>query len=142
MEKHAGLRELAEAFQSASDVRIRQKAIDGLLREVSQRWIAGEVQSAEIPSWADFCERIRAAVGEAVNGAGSGASVAVFTSGGPTAATARMALGLDDQATLELTWSPRNASFSEFLFSGAGRFTLSTFNNTPHLTDARLHTYR
>ncbi len=68
-------------------------------------------------------------------------SAAVFTSGGPTAATVRSALGLSYESTLELTWSPKNASYTEFFFT-TDRFSLHAFNNTPHLDDPALITYR
>jgi hypothetical protein len=42
---------------------------------------------------------------------------------------------------LQLAWMVRNASFSEFLFSG-DRFTLSRYNAFPHLDHADHLTYR
>ena len=41
----------------------------------------------------------------------------------------------------EVAWMARNCSFSEFLFSD-DRFTLSSFNASPHLDDESLLTYR
>jgi broad specificity phosphatase PhoE len=67
--------------------------------------------------------------------------VAVFTSGGVIAATVRNALDLSPQRTLELSWTSRNASYTEFLFSNE-RFSLSSFNNHPHLLEQELLTYR
>ena len=99
------------------------------------------MEAPDIPTWEQFCHRVEAAVGRIRSNAPKSARVAVFTSGGPTAATARVALQLSYEATLELTWSPRNASVSEFLFS-QDRFSLSTFNSTAHLPDAPLLTYR
>jgi hypothetical protein len=57
------------------------------------------------------------------------------------AATVRLALDLSPRRTLELSWMPRNASYSEFLFSGE-RFSLGTFNAFPHLDSAELLTLR
>jgi broad specificity phosphatase PhoE len=139
---HAEVAEGVAAFQAAADFAAKQRSFDRLLREVSRRWLAGEVSAPDIPSWQDFCHGVEAAVRRITDAAPKSAQVAVFTSGGPTAATARVALGLTYEATLDLTWSPRNASYSEFLFT-PGRFSLSTFNLTPHLAaDPALLTYR
>jgi hypothetical protein len=51
------------------------------------------------------------------------------------------ALDLAPQKTLEVSWTSRNASYTEFLFSGE-RFSLSSFNNHPHLEEPELLTYR
>jgi hypothetical protein len=44
-------------------------------------------------------------------------------------------------AALGLAFRVRNSSVSEFLFSGE-RFSLASFNETPHLADAALVTVR
>ena len=142
MAKHAPLAAAVAEFQATSETGPKQRQFDRILREVSQRWMAGEVPAApDVPSWQDFCHRVETAVGRIRASAPKSSRLAVFTSGGPTAATARVALGLSYAATLELTWSPRNASVSEFLFT-QDRFSLSTFNATPHLTEPSLLTYR
>lgn len=141
MARHPALAASMAEFQAATEVRPKQRLFDRVLREVSQRWLEGEVGAPDIPSWQDFCHRVEAALGRVKKAAGKSERIAVFTSGGPTAVTARLALQLSYAATLELTWSPRNASVSEFLFT-EGRFSLSTFNTTPHLTEPALLTYR
>ena len=72
--------------------------------------------------------------------AGSNQRVAAFTSGGPVAVAMGLALNLNDEKTLELSWMVRNAAVSEFLFS-RGRFSLMTFNTVPHLTSPQLLTF-
>lgn len=139
--RHPQLAAAMAEFQAATEVRSKQRLFDRVLREVSQRWLEGEVSAPDIPSWQDFCLRVEGALWRLRNGAGKSERVAVFTSGGPTAVTARMALQLSHAATLALTWSPRNASVSEFLFT-QDRFSLSTFNTAPHLTEPALLTYR
>jgi broad specificity phosphatase PhoE len=141
MAKHPHLAAAYAEFQAATEFRTKQLLFDRVLREVSHRWMSGEVGAPDIPSWIEFCHRVERAVERIRANAPKSARVAVFTSGGPTAATARIALQLSYAATLELTWSPRNASVSEFLFT-QDRFSLSTFNSTPHLTDPSLLTYR
>lgn len=141
MHKHAPLAEAVAQFQSAQDRATKQRLFDRVLREVSERWLHGEVSSPEIPTWQDFCHRIESAVRGVLARCPKSTRATIFTSGGPTAATARIALNLSYRDTLNLTWSPRNSSYSEFLFSGE-RFSLSSFNNTPHLNAPDLLTYR
>lgn len=141
MARHTHLADWMTELQTATEFVAKQRAFDRLLREVSKRWMAGEVSAEDIPSWQHFCHRVEAAIARIRATALKSSRLAVFTSGGPTAATARVALGLSYDATLELTWSPRNASVSEFLFT-QDRFSLSTFNATPHLPEPSLLTYR
>ncbi len=47
-----------------------------------------------------------------------------------------LALGLADEKVVELSWTVRNAAYSEFLFSGE-RFSLSAFNIAPPLDAAQ-----
>ena len=70
-----------------------------------------------------------------------GQRIAVFTSAGPVAAAVQLALGSDDETELGLAFQVRNSSVSEFVFS-AERFSLVSFNETPHLLDAALVTVR
>jgi broad specificity phosphatase PhoE len=141
MVRHPHLAAAVAEFQAATELLPKQRLFDKVLREVSQRWMKGEAGTPDIPSWMDFCHRVEGAIVRIRENAARSSAVAVFTSGGPTAATARVALELSYAATLELTWSTRNAAVSEFLFSG-DRFSLSTFNTTPHLPDPSLLTYR
>ena len=53
----------------------------------------------------------------------------------------QLALGADDDTTLSLAFRVRNSSISEFLFS-EDRFSLASFNETPHLSDATMVTVR
>ena len=99
-------------------------------------WIQPDVEP-----WKDFCARIERGITIIRNAAGKNARIAVFTSGGVIAATVRLALDLAPQKTLELSWTSRNASYTEFLFSPE-RFSLASFNNHPHLENEDLLTYR
>ena len=109
--------------------------------DAAQMWVAGELESPKVESWHSFCARVDRGIAQIRRDALKNGNIVVFTSGGVIAATARAALDLSPQKTLELSWTPRNAGYSEFLFSGE-RFSLSTFNNLPHLEDAELLTYR
>ena len=85
--------------------------------------------------------RVDRAIALIRDGSGKNGRVVGFTSGGVIAATVRIALDLAAQRTLELSWTSRNASYSEFLFT-IERFSLSSFNNHPHLEGPELLTYR
>ena len=128
-------------FHSADDPEVKRRSLDRTLHEVAQRWISCEVDSSEIPSWQDFLDRVAEGLRIVREQSPKSSQVAVFTSSGPTAAAARVALGLTPLKTLDVTWMPRNASYSEFLFSGE-RFTMATFNCVPHLEAPELLTYR
>ena len=141
MERYTHLAEHVQQFQATADFGLKQRLFDKVLREVSQRWLDGEVVDESFINWPKFCERIGGSIRRILDGAAKSSTIAVFTSAGPTASTAKLALGLTDAATLNLTWSVRNASVSEFLFT-KDRFSMSTFNTTPHLADAALLTYR
>ncbi len=105
----------------------------------TRRWIGGILKTPPgLESWADFRARVESGVGRISSG-GRGRRVAAFTSGGATAAAVGLALGLDDEKVLELSWRIRNGSLTELLFSG-GRLALNTFNTTPHLRQERLLT--
>jgi broad specificity phosphatase PhoE len=69
------------------------------------------------------------------------ANVVAFTSGGPIAASVGYSLDLLNARAIEFVWLTRNASFSEFVFSGP-RFSMASYNSIPHLDDRDLVTYR
>ena len=70
---------------------------------------------------------------------GPGRRIAAFTSTGPVAVVAGEALSLADEPTLKLSWVVRNATYSEFLFTG-DLFSLSTFNAASHFYEPKLWT--
>jgi broad specificity phosphatase PhoE len=139
-----------QLFENTNDLEERKKAFQKLFEAVIRRWVSGELKIAGIETWSEFCvrvehglERIQLLREEFVRNQKTivSSDVVIFTSGGPIAVAVRRALHLSDADTLQMAWMSRNASFSEFLISG-DRFTLSTFNATPHLDDKSLLTYR
>lgn len=134
------IRNLDNEYRGASERAAAAKSYDRLFERIARRWVAGELSSPEVETWRQFCDRIDRGIARIRERAWSSGRIAVFTSGGVMAATARIALDLSPEKTLELSWSPRNAAYSEFRFSAA-RFSLSSFNNLPHL-DADMITYR
>ena len=146
MEKQEDIRALEAEFRQTGDRSASFRIYDKIFQRITRMWVDEELDSPEVESWRDFCERVDrgiAAIREGVykNDLHKNGRVAVFTSGGVIAATVRKALDLAPQRTLELSWTSRNASYTEFLFS-RDRFSLSSFNNHPHLEDEELLTYR
>ncbi|MCW5983551.1 MAG: histidine phosphatase family protein [Bryobacteraceae bacterium] len=143
VEKHTDIRSLAEAFESASDRDRKREALDRLFHRVTECWVAEEVPCVGVESWKQFTGRVGRGVDRIRERLGreAAARVAVFTSAGPTAVVASLALGLSPAKTLALAFSPHNASCSEFFLAPDG-LTLSTFNVTTYLEDPSLLTYR
>ncbi len=141
MEKHEDIRALEAQFRAADDRGAAARVYDRLFQRITRMWVAGELDSPEIESWQQFCERVERGIARVQQGSEKNGRIVVFTSGGVIAATARLALELSPQKTLELSWTSRNASYAEFLFSG-DRFSFGAFNAVPHLEDPALITYR
>lgn len=112
-----------------------------VFRRGSLMWVRGELDTpAGLEPWTAF----RSRVGHGLsflrqNITDPRARVAVFTSGGTVAAALGTVLGLDHDATIELSWSIRNASVTTLNLSSRG-FSMAGFNNVP-FTEERLWTY-
>ncbi|ADK85070.1 Phosphoglycerate mutase [Desulfarculus baarsii DSM 2075] len=109
------------------------------------RWVSTDRDIPGLGSWSGFHRRTQQAIRRIMaENQGSGRRVAVFTSGGPISSVMNMALGLDDEVTLRITWQIVNSSITACKFSG-DRFFLWSFNSIAHLDQARdaaLITYR
>jgi broad specificity phosphatase PhoE len=132
---------LYEAFESSGSSASRIKNFQRLFEVVIGRWVEGEIPLDGIESWTEFCVRVQRGLAKIAAGDGRGQQVAIVTSGGPISVAMQRALELSAQNTLRVAWMVRNCASSEFLASGT-RFTLSSFNEVPHLDDASLLTYR
>ncbi|MBX7255372.1 MAG: histidine phosphatase family protein [Candidatus Hydrogenedentes bacterium] len=131
------MQRFGESDDRAERERLFQKAFEKLLL----KWAREEYAHTDIESFAAFIQRVRDSYERVTLSGENGQRVAVFTSGGPTAVAMYMALGTSLETTLELAWQVRNGSFTEFQFT-KDRFSLNTFNATPHLSEPRLWTYR
>ncbi|HYL74979.1 MAG TPA: histidine phosphatase family protein [Bryobacteraceae bacterium] len=141
METHEDIRVMEAEFRQAGEQDVAFRLFDKLFARITRMWVNEELDSPDIEPWKDFCARIDRGIGRIREGAGKNSRIVAFTSGGVIAATVRAALDLSPQKTLETSWTSRNASYTEFLFSPE-RFSLSSFNNHPHLEDEELLTYR
>jgi len=138
--KHAHLASLGDAMLAADGDAERARGFARLFEAVLQLWLRGDVTASGVESWLEFRARVRRAL-SVMRTEARGLRIAAFTSAGPVASAVQLALGADDDTTLSLAFRVRNSSVSEFVFSGE-RFSLSSFNETPHLSDAALVTVR
>ncbi|MEJ7605654.1 MAG: histidine phosphatase family protein [Bryobacteraceae bacterium] len=141
VERDANVDRLHREFRQNQSSPQAGKVLQALFEEVARHWCSGEFDIPEIESWDTFRSRIASAIELVRAAATKSSSVAVFTSGGPIAATIAQVLNLDSHKAIEFVWLSRNCSYSEFLFTG-DRFSMSSFNSFPHLDDHSLLTYR
>lgn len=141
MDEHPMLREMYAAVQSAEGRDEKLRTFQRVYEAVIGRWARGELDLPGIEPWASFRERVHQGLARITAEGSSGRRAVAFTSGGPVGVSMERALKLPPEQTLQLAWLVRNGSLTEFLFSGS-RFTLSSFNSFPHLTEPDLWTYR
>jgi broad specificity phosphatase PhoE len=139
-ETHPDIRALEAEYRQALQQEIAFRVFDKLFARITRMWVNEELHSPEIESWKNFCARIDSGIAQ-IRAAAKNSRIAVFTSAGVIAATVRQALDLTPQKTLELSWTSRNASYTEIIFK-PDRFSLASFNNHPHLETHDLLTYR
>lgn len=102
---------------------------------VVRAWIAGRFRY-EGESFEDLCARVRKALTELPEGG----SIAVVTSGTPIGITIGTALELSPHYIMRLA-AGFNSSYSELDLRDDGPRVIS-YNNVPHLADARMRTLR
>jgi broad specificity phosphatase PhoE len=141
IENDGEVRKLHQAFENSSSPDQRLVNFEKMFEMLITRWVDGEVVLPAVESWPEFCARGDRGLSQCISANGRGQQVAVFCSAGLIGVAMRRAFHLSLQDTLRATWTVRNSSYSEFLFS-KDRFTLSTFNAFPHLEEASLLTYR
>jgi broad specificity phosphatase PhoE len=118
-----------------------KKNFQRVFSRVMNLWVEGKIKVAGMESWQDFTGRVNRGLDQVMAEQGASKTVAVFTSGGPISAAVQRALGSSDQVALELGWVIANSSISEFRWSG-DKFSLVSFNVTPHLERLELISYR
>jgi broad specificity phosphatase PhoE len=103
---------------------------------VVRAWIEARFEFAG-ESFADFGARVR----DALLALAAHGHVAVITSATPIAVSAGVALDLAPQRVMQLAGAQRNTAFSEMDLRPEDP-RLVSFNNVPHLSEARLKTLR
>jgi broad specificity phosphatase PhoE len=138
-QRDPAFRHLVESFERAETDRNRH--FQRMFEAVMLGWLEGSIESADVESWPAFRARVHGAIRRITQEGGGGRRIAVFTSGGPIGVAVQTALEAPDRGAIEVNWRVRNCSLTEFVFGG-GRFSLDTFNGTPHLDDPALLSYR
>lgn len=123
---HLGLAGAQDAASRPTDAKAFQATLDARLTE----WVAGDIVGPEL--FADFRTRVLGALDAATEQAGSGRSVAVFTSGGPIGLVASHLLAGDDSLFITMNRVVINASITTVIVGRGGR-RLLTFNEHTHL---------
>jgi broad specificity phosphatase PhoE len=108
--------------------------------ELIRAWMANHAGCGGVEPWAGFRARVEAPRAD-LAGFGSGESVAVFTSATPTAVWCGSALGVEERKIFRIAGILYNTGFSTLRLRG-DELTLFSLNNTPHLHDAALRTFR
>jgi broad specificity phosphatase PhoE len=141
VETDSEIKKMNELFRQAQTRPEQFKTFQAMFEVIIGRWAGGKLPLEGIEPWSDFSARVQQGLnGLSTNGNG-GQNIAIFSSGGPVGVAMQHALDLSTESTLKAAWMVRNCSFSEFLFS-PGRFTLSSYNNTPHFTNPEFLTHR
>ena len=108
--------------------------------ELIRAWIANHFECEEVETWPGFRQRVEAPRPDLAQ-YGAGESIAVFTSATPTAIWCGGALGVEERKIFHIAGVLYNSSFSTIRLRD-GETTLFSLNNTPHLRDASLRTFR
>jgi broad specificity phosphatase PhoE len=131
---------LQQAVRDNAGARDSNRYFQRMFEALMDRWVGGELAAEGVESFAGFQERVRSARNAILEQPGS-RSVAVFTSGGPIGVCVQLALQAPAKVALALNYRVKNASLTEFTFSGTSRLSLDTFNSVAHLDD-ELMSYR
>jgi broad specificity phosphatase PhoE len=141
IESDSDIRRMHQAFKDARTRPEQFKTFQQIFEVVIGQWADGKLPLEGIEPWADFRARVQRGLAKFPENGSHRQRIAIFSSGGPVGVAMQRALDLSTEATLKAAWMVRNCSYSEFLFS-AGRFTLSSYNATPHFTDPEFLTHR
>lgn len=123
---HLGLADAKDAASRPVDAKAFQAVLDARLAE----WVAGTMDGPE--PFELFRTRVLGSLEAATEQAGSGRSVAVFTSGGPIGLVASHLLAGDDSLFIAMNRVVINASVTTVIVGRGGRRLLS-FNEHTHV---------
>ena len=121
-----------------------RRAFQKVFGRVMTRWASGRDTVDNGLDWPSFAKSVTTGIQDIIDRSAPGSHVAVFTSGGPIAATVGNVAGLSAEKTVALSWQLVNASITRFKFSD-GQISLATFNEPGHLEregEIGLITYR
>lgn len=132
--------ELVKAFEAARGTPDQNKHFQKMFEIAISEWMESAVETPGVEPFSAFQERVYRAM-DRITGDSASRRVAVFTSGGPIGLSVQRVLGAPPRAFAEVNWRVRNASLTDYLFSGK-RISLDGFNAVPHLFNRQLISYR
>lgn len=95
-------------------------------------WVTGLLDDTDVEKWEELKKRVFSAMAKIRDKHGPGVTVAVFTSGGPIAASLSSTLGISGLDSMRLNWHIVNTSVTRYVFDEKS-FTLAGFNSMAHL---------
>jgi len=141
IEQFPHIGELLANYKAATEPRDKHRTFQLMFEPIVGLWVEGKIAAEGVESWDEFTARVRRGFKGLMQGDGRGRRIAAFSSVGAITACLQAGLGCDDAKALDLGWRIRNASVTDFVFSGS-RVTLEGFNAIPHLEDPQMWTYR
>jgi broad specificity phosphatase PhoE len=133
--------DLLANYKAATEPRDKHRTFQLMFEPIVGLWVEGRVGAEGVESWAEFSERVKRGFLGLMAGDGRGRRIAAFSSVGAITVCLKAALGCTDTKALDLGWRIRNASVTDFVFSGS-RVTLEGFNAVAHLDAPEQWTYR
>jgi broad specificity phosphatase PhoE len=141
MENHAHIGELYTNYKAATEPRDKHRTFQLMFEPIVGLWVEGKIGAEGVESWIEFQQRVRRGFKHLISGQQRGRRVAAFSSVGAITVCLRAALDCSEEKAVDLGWRVRNASVTDFVFSG-DRVTLEGFNAVGHLEDPSFWTYR
>ena len=131
--------ERAERYRGRD--RAARLAYFDLYRHITRLWVRGELDldGTRFESWPDFRSRVDAALSEVIEREGRGRTAVVVTSSGPVGVAAGLALSLDDERMMSLSWTLRNIAVTEVIY-GDDWMALNSYNALPRLVGDGMRT--
>ncbi len=108
------------------------KRYQKVIEAVFNAWVAPQCDVVGIQSWPDFRDQVYEAIDHVMAIAGSGATSAIFSSGGTIAALVARVLGASADGIYQFYEPMMNCSITQ-LFYSRSRVSLSCFNDVAHL---------
>ncbi len=108
--------------------------------ELIRAWMRNHEACNSVEPWAEFRGRVEGPRPD-LAAFGPGESVAIFTSATPAAVWCGSALGIDERRIFRIAGVLYNTSFSTIRLRDE-ELTLFSLNNTPHLREPSLRTFR
>jgi broad specificity phosphatase PhoE len=130
-----------ESYRNCDTDRDRERNFQRMFEPLMLHWQTTEATVDGIEPWSKFRERVQRGLQKITSIAGRSRRVLAFTSGGFIGTAVHVVTAAPDRMALETSWRTRNASVTDFVFSG-DRITLDAFNSVAHFTDPTLITFR